>query len=82
MRAILIFRNCDGQSDKTVSTDHNLFEEKGGGEKKKGEPKQIRTEVRLLSSLTPYRWAKPALARRQKRDGVYIGLEQTHCTRM
>ena len=38
----------DGQSHKTVSTDHNFFEEKG-------EPKQIRTEVPLLTSLTPYR---------------------------
>ena len=38
----------DGQSHKTVSTKHNLFEEKG-------EPKQIRTEVLLLTSLTPYR---------------------------
>ena len=27
---------------------------------KKGEPKQIRTEVPLLTSLTPYHWAKPA----------------------
>ena len=26
----------------------------------KGESKQIRTEVSLLSSLTPYRWAKAA----------------------
>ena len=26
----------------------------------KGEPKQIRIEVLLLTSLTPYRWAKPA----------------------
>ena len=26
----------------------------------KGEPKQIRTEVLLITSLTPYRWAKPA----------------------
>ena len=26
----------------------------------KGEPKHIRTEVILLTSLTPYRWAKPA----------------------
>ena len=38
----------DGQSHKTVSTNHNLFEEKG-------EPKQIRTEVPLLTSLTLYR---------------------------
>ena len=43
----------DGQSHKTVSTDHNLFEEKG-------EPKQYRTEVLPLTSLTPYRCAKPA----------------------
>ena len=35
----------DGQSHKTVSTNHNLFEEKG-------EPKRIRTEVLLLTSLT------------------------------
>ena len=35
-------------SHKTVSTNHNLFEEKG-------EPKRIRTEVSLLTSLTPYR---------------------------
>ena len=27
--------------------------------KEKGEPKQIRTEVPLLTSLTAYRWAKP-----------------------
>ena len=38
----------DGQSHKTVSTNHNLFEEKG-------EPKQYRTEVLPLTSLTPYR---------------------------
>ena len=38
----------DGQSHKTVSTNHNLFEEKG-------EPKRIRTEVLPLTSLTPYR---------------------------
>ena len=36
----------DGQSHKTVSTNHNLFEEKG-------EPR--RTEVLPLTSLTPYR---------------------------
>ena len=43
----------DGQSHKTVSTNHNLFEEKG-------EPKRNRAEALLLTSLTPYRWAKPA----------------------
>ena len=45
----------DGQSHKTVSTNHNLFEEKG-------EPKRYRTEVLPLTSLTPYRQAKPAHA--------------------
>ena len=38
----------DGQSHKRVSTNHNLFEEKG-------EPKRYRTEVIPLTSLTPYR---------------------------
>ena len=38
----------DGQSRKTVSTKHNLFEEKG-------ELKRYRTEVLPLTSLTPYR---------------------------
>ena len=38
----------DGQSHKTASTNHNLFEEKG-------EPKRYRTEVLPLTSLTPYR---------------------------
>ena len=38
----------DGQSHKTVYTNHNLFEEKG-------EPKRYRTEVLPLISLPPYR---------------------------
>ena len=38
----------DGKSRKTVSTNRNLFEEKG-------EPKRYRTEVLPLTSLTPYR---------------------------
>ena len=38
----------DGQSHKTVSTNHNLFEEKG-------EPKWYPTEVLPLTSLPPYR---------------------------
>ena len=38
----------DGQSHRTVSTDHNLSEEKA-------EPKRYRTEVLPLTSLTPYR---------------------------
>ena len=38
----------DGHSHKTVSTDHNLFEEKG-------EPKRYQTEVLPLTNPTPYR---------------------------
>ena len=38
----------DGQRHRTVSTNHNLFEEKG-------EPKRYRTEVLPLTSLTPPR---------------------------
>ena len=38
----------DGQSHRAVSTNHNLFEEKG-------EPKLYQTEVLPLTSLTPYR---------------------------
>ena len=38
----------EGQSHKTVSANHNLFEGKG-------EPKRYRTEVLQLTSLTPYR---------------------------
>ena len=28
MRAILVFRNCEGQSHKTVSPDHNFWRER------------------------------------------------------
>ena len=38
----------DGQSHRTVSTNHNLFEEKG-------ELKQYRTVVLPLTNLMPYR---------------------------
>ena len=48
-----VSEGSDGQSHKTVSTNHNLFEEKR-------EPKRYRTEVLPLTSLTPYREAKPA----------------------
>ena len=38
----------DEQSQRTVSTNHNLFEERG-------EPKRCGTEVLPLTSLPPYR---------------------------
>ena len=40
----------EGQSHKTVSTNHNLFEEKG-----EPKAKRYRTEVLALINLTPYR---------------------------
>ena len=60
----------DGQSHRTVSTNHNLSEEKGEPKRyqshrtvstnhnlfeEKGEPKRYRTEVLPLTNLTPYR---------------------------
>ena len=49
MRAILMFqKKVIGQSQRTVSTNHNRSEEKG-------EPKRYRTEVLPLTNLTPYR---------------------------
>ena len=55
----------DGQSHNTVSTNHSLFEEKR-------EPKRYRTEVLPLTSLTPYRQAKPAHCRpRYSGSGLY-----------
>ena len=60
----------DGQSHKTVSTNHNLLEEKVEPKRyqshrtvstnhnlfeEKGEPKRYRTEVLPLTNLTPYR---------------------------
>jgi len=44
----IVSAGSDGQSHKTVSTNHNLFEEKG-------EPKRYQTEVLPVTSLTPYR---------------------------
>ena len=50
--AFSYFIDCEGQSHKAASTNHNPFEEKG-------EPKRNQTEAFLLTSLTPYRRAKP-----------------------
>ena len=59
----------DGERHRTVSTNHNLFEEKG-------EPKQIRTEV-PLTSLTSHRWAKPAFEPGQTHRVIYGGQDPT-----
>ena len=55
----------DGQSHKTVSTNHNLSDEKG-------EPKRYRTEALPLTSLTPYRWAKAADEKLNPNDSFLI----------
>ena len=55
----------------TVSTNHNLFEEKG-------EPKRNRAEVLLLTSLTPYRWAKPAQSGFNLTDSVLLYVHINH----
>ena len=44
----LIFHNCEGQKITRQCPQTRTFEEKG-------KPKRIRTEVPLLTSLTPYR---------------------------
>ena len=66
----VLVAGSDGQSHKTVSTNHNLFEEKG-------EPKRYRTEVLPLTSLTPYRQAKPA--HRLVFNGDDVGLHVLGC---
>ena len=63
----------DGQSHKTVSTNHNLFEEKG-------EPNRYRTEVLPLTSLTPYRQAKPAHAAADDDDEVMLNVLRCQLT--
>ena len=65
MRAILMFHNWEGQSHKTVSTDHNFCGE--------GEPKRNRTEaVLLISLMLNYHWAKLAHeAPRPNKHGAY-----------
>ena len=52
----------DGQSHKTVSTNHNLFEEKG-------EPKRYGTEVLPLTNLTPLLLGQTGSRRT---DGVFL----------
>ena len=53
----------DGQSHRTVSTNHNPFEEKG---------ERYRTEVLRLTNLTPYRQAKLAHSCIDRAMDLYI----------
>jgi len=55
----------DGQGHKTVSTNHNLFEEKG-------KPKRYRTEVLPLTSLTPYRLDQTGSRSPSRRTDRYL----------
>ena len=54
MTAILMFHNCEGQSYKSVSTNHNLFEEKG-------EPKWYQIKVLPFTSLPLGQTSSPVL---------------------
>ena len=48
----------------------------------KGELKQIQTEVPLLTSLTPYCWAKPALKSDNGREALQTSMDtKQHCNR-
>ena len=62
----------DGQSHKTVSTDRNLFEQKG-------EPKRYRTEVLPLTNLKPVlNWANvcsPNILRTLRRTMIRFLIE-------
>ena len=75
MRAILISVSVgsDGQSHKTVSTNHNLFEEKE-------QPKRCRTVVLPLTNLTPYHWAKPAHKAKSDDDELMLNVLRCHET--
>ena len=48
-----------------MSTNHNVFEEKG-------EPKRYRTEVLPLTSLPPYRLGQPGFRGEKEGEGDYI----------
>ena len=60
----------DGHGHKTVSTNNNLFEEKG-------QPKRYRTKVLPSTSLTPYRQAKQT----QDKKGLFEVLLYVHRNR-
>ena len=63
MRAILMFSvGSDGQSHKTVSTNHSFFEVKG-------EPKRYRTEVLPLTRLKPLPLGQAGSHPRRRREG-------------
>ena len=57
----------DGQSHRTVSTNHNLLEEKG-------EPKRYRTEVLPLTSLTLYSRPNQLTRDRERMNHPFNGL--------
>ena len=69
-----VFVNCAGQNHKTVSTNH-LFEENG-------ESKRNRAEALLLTSLTPYRQAKPAHEQPRPQHIIVVpGAKTLTCTK-
>ena len=58
MRAILMFLDCEGQKQTNKKQKNNNNKKQCPQTttvEEKGKPKQIRTEVPLLTNLTPYR---------------------------
>ena len=55
-----------------MSKNHNHFEEKG-------EPKRNRAEALLLTSLTPYRWAKRAPKKRNEKTDLISVESEFRC---
>ena len=65
MKAVLMFPLIMKDKVTRQCPQTTMFEEKG-------EPKRIRTEVPLLTSLTPYRQAKPAHTSSVQHLGIKI----------
>ena len=63
----------DGQSHKTVSTNHNLFEEKGG-------PKRYRTEVLTLTSCLTARPNRLSTGAHDNDDEVMLNVLRCQLT--
>ena len=72
MRAILMFHNCEEQSQDSVHRPQLL--------KKKESRNGFEPKVPLLTSLTPYRWARPA--HEADRQGVLALYDAVRPTRL
>ena len=59
MRAILMFHNCEGQSHKTVSTDHNFWRERRAGADSNRGPSAYQPNALALGQTGLLCWALP-----------------------